>query len=209
MKTKIPTFVKLQRNFHIYPRLFRGQVGRSVAIAICALSVWLAVSPVHAQKRVIRTPAARSDTSTSPTLTWDLGGSAGSYNGVSYSEANLGLNWFLSDGLVWRNSVFARFPSAGDGVQGLDTSLRLQHAVTSDDGSFGLGFFGGPGYRFTKAESAALFGEAGLTVKLGGLKIGGGVRAFRYANPGKALNGTTLPADDVTYFVILSGGGAL
>lgn len=152
---------------------------------------------------------AASATASAQSLTWDLGASTGSYNGIGYSEVNLGVNWSFTDYLIWRNSVFSRFPSTGDGVQGLDSSLRLHHAVYSDDGTFGLGFFGGPGYRFSSAAYSAAFAEAGLLVKLGGLQIGGGVKAFRYSNPGTDLTGAALPPDDVTYFIILSGGGAL
>lgn len=167
------------------------------------LVIALTAGSAGAQKRV----APSHDDS--PSLTWDLGGSVGSYNGVSYSEINLGVNWFLQDYLIWRNSVFSRMPAMGESVQGLDTSLRLQHSVTSDDGSLGLGFFGGPGYRLSEAKSSALFGEVGVLVKLGGLRIGGGVKSFSYSNPGKDLNGVDLPKTDNVFFLILSGGGSL
>ncbi len=144
-----------------------------------------------------------------PTLTYDLGGAAGTYVGQSYTEINLGLNWKLTDYLVWRNSVFARMVSGADNLYGLDTSLRLQHFVSSEDGKFGLGFFGGPGYRFSKVNASALFAEAGVQVKLGGLSIGGGVKYFNYANPGTDSKGAKLPSSDTVYFLILAGGGAL
>lgn len=144
-----------------------------------------------------------------PTLTYDLGGAAGTYVGQSYTEINLGLNWKLTDYLIWRNSVFARMVTGADNLYGLDTSLRLQHYVASQDGRFGLGFFGGPGYRFSKTSASAIFAEAGVQVKLGGINLGGGVKYFNYPNPGNDANGTKLPSNDTVYFLILSGGGAL
>lgn len=177
-----------------------------IATGMLVILLSFSASFAQAQKRNLRSPGAEDS---GWGLTWDLGGSAGSYNGVGYSEVNLGVNWAFTDYLVWRNAVFSRFPSSGDAVQGLDTSLRLQHAVTSDDGTFGLGFFGGPGYRFSSATYSAAFAEAGVQVKLGGLRLGGGVKAFRYSNPGTDTRGVALPADDVTYFIILSGGGAI
>lgn len=144
-----------------------------------------------------------------PTLTYDLGGAAGTYVGQSYTEINLGLNWKLADYLVWRNAVFARMVSGADNLYGLDTSLRLQHYASSDDGRFGLGFFGGPGYRFSKTNASALFAEAGVQVKLGGINLGGGVKYFNYPNPGNDGAGNKLPSNDTVYFLILSGGGTL
>lgn len=142
-------------------------------------------------------------------LSWDLGASTGSYNSKTYSEVNLGLNWFLQDYLVWRNAGFARFPQDEDSYTGLDTSLRLQHYAATDSGTFGIGFFGGPGYRISKAEASAAFVEAGVHFKLGGLSLGGGVKAFSYTNPGKDSLGRSLPREDTVFFLILSGGGAL
>lgn len=144
-----------------------------------------------------------------PKLTYDLGGAAGTYVGQSYTEINLGLNWKLADYLVWRNAVFARMVSGADNLYGLDTSLRLQHYASSDDGQFGLGFFGGPGYRISKTNASAFFAEAGVQVKLGGINLGGGVKYFSYPNPGNDSTGNKLPTNDTVYFLILSGGGTL
>jgi len=137
-------------------------------------------------------------------LTWDLGASAGSYAGQGYSELNVGLNWFIEDYLVWRNAVFARFPDSQDMVTGLDTSMRFQQYGTSDSGTFGAGFFVGPGIRFSKTDYSAMFLEGGVQLKLGGLNIGGGAKYFNYMQPGPGLS-----KNDTVFFLILSGGGAL
>lgn len=163
-------------------------------------------SALAQQRRIQRQALAPRS---SPTLTWDLGGAAGSYNGVGYSEVNLGLNWFLQDYMIWRNSVFARFPSQGETLSGLDSSLRFRYSIATDDGGMGIGFFGGPGYRFSKSEASAAFAEAGLQIKLGGLNIGGGVKMFSYTQPGRDFQGRDLPQNETLYFLILSGGGAL
>lgn len=170
----------------------------------------LTASQALAQQRFPRSGSSNSQSNPQGSkLSWDLGGAFGTYGDFGYSEINLGLNWSLQDYLVWRNSVFTRFSSGGQSASGLDTSLRLQHSVSSQDGTYGLGFFGGPGYRISDAKYSALFGELGLRLKLGGLNIGGGVKAFSYSNPGLDRNGNQLPKTDTVMFLILSGGGSL
>lgn len=142
-------------------------------------------------------------------LSWDLGGSAGSYSGASYTEINLGLNWQMTDYFVWRNALFGRFPSGLESVYGLDTTARFQTYAQTDGGTFGIGFFGGPGYRFSKIEYTAAFIEAGLILKLGGLNIGGGIKQFYYSNPGLNSTGQRMPNSDTVVFLILGGGGSL
>lgn len=146
--------------------------------------------------------------SSRPTFTYDVGGSVGNYNGTSYSEVNLGLNWHFNDYLTWRNAVFSRFGSEQASASGLDTSMRFDYGLQSQGGSLGFNVFAGPGYRFSKNEYSAAFAEAGLTVKLGGLNIGGGAKLMNYTSPGTASDGSNLPKNDVTYFIILAGGGA-
>lgn len=140
------------------------------------------------------------------TLTYDLGASAGSYGGQSYSEVGLGLNWYLQDWLNWRNAVFARFGN-GETKSGLDTSLRLETSSQGDN--FGFKAFAGPGYRFSSQDLSAAFGEAGVVFRLGGLSIGGGIKGMYYPNPGKDSRGDDLSHTDTTYFIILGGGGVL
>ncbi|PWU20504.1 MAG: hypothetical protein C5B49_04180 [Bdellovibrio sp.] len=142
-------------------------------------------------------------------MSWDLGAATGSYGGSSYTEANLGLNWFLLDYLNWRNALFGRFVSGADNVFGLDSSLRLQTFLSTESGGLGVGFFAGPGYRFARSDYSAAFLEGGVQFKLGGLRIGGGVKQFYYSNPGLDVLGNRLPNTDTVYFIILSGGGVL
>lgn len=139
-------------------------------------------------------------------LTYDLGASTGSYGGTSYSEINLGLNWYFADWMSWRNAVFTR-QGQNQNTSGLDTSLRFEYNASGED--FGVRAFAGPGYRFASKSLSAAFAEAGLVFKLGGLSIGAGAKTMMYQNPGEDSSGSTLPKQDTSYFLILGGGGAL
>lgn len=143
-------------------------------------------------------------------LRWDLGASVGSYAGSSYSEIDLGLNWYLLDSINFRNVLFSRFGNSSNSASGLDSSLRFEYADQTEGGGMGFRFFAGPGVRISNANNSGVFGEAGAIFKLGGLNIGGGVKALSYTSPGKdTVTGQTLPSTDVSYFVVLSGGGTL
>ncbi|GIL16497.1 MAG: hypothetical protein BroJett040_02480 [Oligoflexia bacterium] len=142
-------------------------------------------------------------------MTYDLGVSAGNYGGYSYTELNLGLNWYLARFLNWRNAVFSRFGSQIDSASGLDTSMRLEYRESSDDGDFGIHLFGGPGYRIASKTNSAAFLEGGAIFRFGGFSLGAGVKTFSYAQPGKDINGQELPRQDTNYFLIISGGGAI
>jgi hypothetical protein len=144
-----------------------------------------------------------------PVLTWDVGAASGSYGGAGYSEVNLGVNWHLLDYLVWRNAVFGRFISGASNVFGLDTSLRFQSFAQTDDRNFGIGFFAGPGYRFSQVNYTAAFLEGGLLLKLGGLNVGVGAKEFYYSNPGTDIYGRRMSNSDTVVFFILAGGGAI
>lgn len=152
---------------------------------------------------------AASTSSRSTTLSYDVSASTGSYNGFSYSEIHLGLNWGFNEYIVWRNSVFSRFGSYIETVNGLDSSLRFVFDTRTEDGGLGLALFGGPGYRFATAKNSAAFGEAGISLLFGGLRIGFGVKSFYYADPGQDSLGRNLPKTDTNYFIILAGGGTL
>ena len=138
-------------------------------------------------------------------ITYDLGAATGNHGSRPYNEINIGLNWYLTENLNWRNAFFSRFGS-GTSVTGLDTSLRYEIRGQSEDG-LGYSFFAGPGYRVSTSENSALFFEAGAVFKVGGLSLGGGVKSMFYYNPGKDSNGADLPKQDTSYFLILSGGG--
>lgn len=141
-------------------------------------------------------------------LSYDLGGGSGSYNGETYTEITLGLNWNVEDWLNWRNAAFTR-SGAGGSVNGLDSSLRLQGKMASEGGGLGVDGFIGPGVRLATNDNTAVFGEAGLVFTLGGLHIGGGAKALTYiANRTDAASGVDLPKSDTQLFIILGGGGS-
>jgi hypothetical protein len=162
-------------------------------------------SEASAQRRARR--AAPSEASTH--LSYDIGASTGSYNGLSYSEVTLGLNWYFWGRLAWRNAVFTRFGSQSDSVLGLDTSLRYSYDSQSEPGELGWTFFGGPGYRIASEKYSGAFIEGGAVIRFGGLSLGAGVKSLNYTNPGKAADGSDLPKSDTVIFIILAGGGAL
>lgn len=155
-----------------------------------------------------RDPAAASREST---VSYDINAAAGTYNSVNYYELNIGLNWLVADWLNWRNALFSRIPSTGsDSVTGLDSSLRLQGSMLTDSGTFGMSGFIGPGLRFASKDSNAVFGEAGLLFKLGGLNLGGGVKSLYYLKDRTdTTTGATMPKNDSQFFILISGSGNL
>lgn len=142
-------------------------------------------------------------------ITYDLSAAAGSTNGASYTEITLGLNWLISDWFNWRNSVFSRQGSTIETVQGLDSSARFSTSINSESGGLGLDAFAGPGVRLASKDNNAVFGEAGVIFKLGGLRIGGGVKALSYLKDRTDNTGATLPKTDTQYFIVLAGSGTL
>jgi hypothetical protein len=143
-----------------------------------------------------------------PTFTYDLGVSSGTRNDKGYSEVNLGLNWYLDPNFVWRNSVFTRFGTGIESTGGLDSSARYVYNTPRDENGFGVGFFAGPGYRFSSKENTGIFGEAGLTLKLAGLAAGVGVKSIYYNSPGNDASGKENSKSDTVVFIILAAGGA-
>ena len=139
-------------------------------------------------------------------ITWDLGAASGRYRisgkDISYSEIQLGLNYYFVDWLSARAAGFMRFPSENGTIQGLDLGLRAHERLDFGSNS-GLSAFIGSGYRFLSRGVNAPYGEAGIIFKLGGLSVGGGAKvAFNdWIRSGSG--------NDVQYFLILSGGGAL
>lgn len=167
------------------------------------------VGQAQYRERPARTKSYNSTNNTKPTFTYDLGASSGTYNGNSYSEIDLGLNWNFTDFLTWRNSAFTRFGTKIDSFAGLDSSMRLNYSIDPKTGGLGLSLFAGPGYRISNQENSGLFGEAGATVRLAGLSVGLGVKAINYTSPGTNSDGSKRPAADTTLFIILAGGGAI
>ena len=137
-------------------------------------------------------------------LTWDLGVSFGSSGDNDYNEINLGVNYFISDVLVWRNAAFSRNFS-DDAIEdryGLDTSARFN--FLTDLGEAGrLHLFGGPGWRFISSGKNPPFAEGGISVTLGGLRVGGGAKFIM----NKVIDGNL--ENDTQFFVTFSGGGTI
>jgi opacity protein-like surface antigen len=141
-------------------------------------------------------------------LSYDLGATVGSQNNNSYSEIQLGLNWFVQDWLNWRNAVFTRFGTNVDSVSGLDSTLRATYTTESSGGGFGFQAFAGPGVRLASENNTGALAEAGLMLKLGGLVIGGGGQYISYFNTRQDSRGYILPKEETQYFLILGGGGS-
>lgn len=176
------------------------------AIKLLMVAVLLSSAPALAQRR--KSVAAADEESSMP-VTYDLSAAVGSYDGYSYDEITLGLNWYLADWFNWRNSVFTRQGSGLDSIQGLDSAGLFIASTRSSGGTFGIDAFAGPGVRFANQNSNAVFGEAGLLFKLGGLHIGVGAKALSYVSNRVDATGAALPKTDTQTFIILSGGGVL
>lgn len=134
-------------------------------------------------------------------FTWDLGFSSGTTAGETYSEANVGLNYFIKHWLAWRNALFGRFIKP-ENIYGLDSSLRLFYSLGLGDKS-SLTLFGGPGYRFVTKGLNVPFAEGGLVTRLGSFTLGVGAKTFFT----QMVQSGAEP--DTQYFIILAGGGAL
>lgn len=178
-----------------------------LCLALLTTNVWAqnprraapAPRPVAAEE--VSRPAPR-ETRSSPSfqrIRYDLGFSTGTSRGTSFYELNLGLDIFLTSWFSIRNAPFLRFQSGQDKNYGLDSSGRLNYAVGLD--SLALDFHGGAGYRFQNLRSNVPFGELGLGVQLGGLHIGGNVKALVYSwvNSGAA--------NEYVYTLSASGSG--
>lgn len=142
-------------------------------------------------------------------ISYDISGGSGTRDGETYSEIHLGLNWFVKDWLNWRNSLFTQFGTEVKTVYGLDSAALFNWAAYTQSRAAGVEFYMGPGVRVASEKSNAVFGKAGLTFALGGLRIGGGVQALHYLEDRTDKLDRTLGKDEVQYFITLSGGGVL
>jgi hypothetical protein len=144
-----------------------------------------------------------------PLFDLDISGSSGNYNGSTYTELNLGLNFNYNDWLTWRNAAFKRFTSkSAQDLSGLDSSLRFTLNNKFDGG--GLKFFAGPGYRWAdKSDKNAVFGEVGAGFSFGRLALGGGAKYLRYDKTQLDSSGLETKRDDLNYFITIAGGAGL
>lgn len=178
---------------------------KKLALNFMILSLFF-IQPALAERKIYK--KADRPAESHLRFTYDLGASMGTYNGYSYSEVTLGLNYYLNSFIIWRNALFSRFGSNANSAAGLDTSIRFQFNSFSEVGDYGLTLFVGPGFRLSSEKYTGYFGEGGLVLKLQGLHIGGGVKSMIYTNPGRDANGAVLPTTDTIIFLILGGGGA-
>ncbi len=142
-------------------------------------------------------------------VTYDLSGSSGTRDGSSFSEVHLGLNWYVDEWLNWRNSVFTQFGTDIKTVNGLDSEALLNYDAYTQSRALGIELFAGPGVRLASEKSNAVFGKAGVTFAIGGLRIGGGAQALHYLEDRTDKNDNVLNKDEVQYFITLTGGGSL
>jgi hypothetical protein len=142
-------------------------------------------------------------------VSYDVSGGSGTRDGETYSEIHLGLNWFVEDWLNWRNSLFTQFGTEVKTVYGLDSAALFKADAYNSGRTLGVEVYAGPGLRFATEKSNAVFGKAGITFALGGLRIGGGVQALHYVEDRTDKNENVLGKDETQYFITLSGGGVL
>lgn len=141
-------------------------------------------------------------------FTYDLSGSSGTRDSVSYSEIHLGLNYYASDWFNWRNSLFTQFGTNIKEVYGLDSTALFKYELYNSSKTLGFEVYAGPGLRFATEKSNAMFGTAGITLGLGGLRIGGGVQSLQYFEERKDKDGFVLSKNETQTFITLSGGGS-
>jgi hypothetical protein len=125
----------------------------------------------------------------------DGGGSVGSSNQGSFYEINLGISYYVTEWLIWRNAPFFRFQSGAPNSFGLDTSVRGQYSPPIA-AEFSPTLMMGAGFRFINTGSHAPFAEAGLGLRVSDIQIQLGVKYIA----GKLLHA------DVEDEVIFNGG---
>ena len=134
-------------------------------------------------------------------LSYDFGLSVGSLGTVSYTEFNFGLNYFIKDKIIWRNSIFSRsFSEQYEDIYGLDSSARFYY-VNDFSNSSRLTLYAGPGVRLVSAGDTVPFAEGGFDIKLGGFNFGLGAKTFF----NKMVNKDS--ENDTLFFISLSGSG--
>ena len=153
-------------------------------------------------------PSMQMIPSTHPTFTYDVSASSGTENSKTYSELKLGLNWYLTDWLNWRNAIFTRFGSNIKSTNGLDSSLLASYEIINDTRTLGVQAYVGPGVRIASEDNNAATATAGVIFTLGQIRVGGGAQYLSYFKTRKDTVGADLPKDETQYFVVLAGGGS-
>ncbi|MBS1972370.1 MAG: hypothetical protein JSU04_18840 [Bdellovibrionales bacterium] len=139
--------------------------------------------------------------------TYDVGAAVGTDQLGNYTEIQIGANWHQNQWLAWRNALFTRFGNNYDSIFGLDTSIRGEMNLIKPGSNFGVQLYAAPGARFATRDSSAGFLEAGVTLKLASLYVGGAVKQFYYMQDRQDRFGRDLPNEETQTSLILSGGG--
>ncbi len=140
-------------------------------------------------------------------LNWDLGAATGHFktsklqsNDVFYSEAQLGVNYMLSDLFTLRGLGFIRFPNQGSVSEGIDLSGRISGIADLNEKT-SVSAFAGPGFRLVTKGGNVPFLETGLIFRFSKISIGGGLKVFLHSLVGDHQ------ASDLQYNLLLSGQG--
>lgn len=184
--------------------IFNVRIARSMTLVFVG-GLLLSPDAVWAQRKSL--PTIKSVPQNSKQFTYDLSASSGTTNGNNYSEVNLGLNWYLTEWLNWRNSIFSRFGSNIKSVSGLDSSILAGTQVFSDDRMFGVQAYIGPGVRLASEKNTAATADAGVIFTLAGLRLGVGAKALQYFETRQDSSGGNLPKSESQYYIVLAGGG--
>lgn len=183
---------------------FASTTNLSRGLLVVVLSLW-GLDLAQAQRKAL--PTIKQVPTSAKTFTYDVSGSSGVTNGNSYSEINLGLNWYLTEWLNWRNAIFSRFGSNIKTINGLDSSILAGIQAFNDDRSLGFQAYVGPGVRVASDKNTAATADAGVVFTLAGLRLGVGAKALRYLENRIDKTGGSLPKDETLYYVVLAGGG--
>lgn len=138
-----------------------------------------------------------------PTVTYDVSGSSGSTNGTNtYTEVQLGVNYFIQPWLKWRNAPFYRFRSTQAAAYGLDSSLLGTTALPISEGLIANVGVGG-GYRLINTGMSAPFAEGTGGVNVGGLRLQGSVKRVFNSVVRKGAR------EDTIYTITIGGSGVV
>ena len=173
---------------------------RSVSILLTFGFLFFASLSEAAKAKPASKPALVEDSS-GPRFSYDLGVASGTVNSRSYTEIDVGLNYyFLPPIFSWRNALFYRIGSGGvQDYYGLDTGLRA--TLDFDLVAAGLTTYLGSGLRIPSRGKIAPVGEVGAVAHLAGFSLGLGLKTvFNSWVESGAEN-------DQQLILILTGGG--
>jgi hypothetical protein len=155
----------------------------------------IAPAQMRAQKGTAESPSFKR-------FSIDIGGSS-NFSGTSGAyEANLGINFFILEWLVFRNAPFYRMQTGLSAQYGLDSSLQGRYSVQVIEGvtpNVQLG----AGYRLINSGTSAPFFEGGAGINVKGLQVGATAKLLLNS---AVANGAS---NEVLYSVNFSGSTGL